>query len=138
MKIAFLPIKPIYAERLVSGEKFFEYRRRPISPDVTHIIVYASSPLKKIIGIVEVRQVHSGAPSTTWVKTLHGAGITEQEFHSYFAGRTIAYAIEIKPKATIRLQHNLRPTDIEAGFKVPQSFMYVDESFLNSVISQGF
>ena len=97
LKIAFLPIKPIYAERLVSGEKFFEYRRRPISPDVTHIIVYASSPLKKIIGVVEVRQVHSGAPSATWVETLHGAGITEQEFHSYFAGRTIAYAIEIKP-----------------------------------------
>jgi hypothetical protein len=43
-KIVFLPIKPIYAERLMDGTKRFEFRRRPMSADVTHIVVYASSP----------------------------------------------------------------------------------------------
>ncbi len=122
---------------MINGEKFFEYRRRPISSEVTHVIVYASSPLKRIIGVVEVSQIHSDKPARTWTQTSQGAGITKKEFLSYFAGSMVAYAIEINPNATIKLNHDVKPKDIDANFRVPQSFMYVDHSFLYSVMRQG-
>ena len=82
-------------------------------------------------------QIHSGAPSRTWMQTSHGAGITKQEYLDYFSGSPVAYAIEIRPDATIRLNYEIEPKAIDANFRVPQSFMYVDHSFLNSVMRQG-
>lgn len=137
MKIVFLPIKPLYAERIIRGDKIFEFRRRPISADVTHIIVYASSPKKRIVGVVEVNSVICASPNSVWRMTIDGAGISRKEYCDYFNGTDKAYALVLKPEGVQRLTNELSPSEIQKDFKVPQSFMYVDKNFLKAVISKG-
>ncbi len=55
--VAFMPIKPIYAEKLIKGEKKYEFRKTAIRSDLSHIIIYATSPVKKIIGIAEIKGI---------------------------------------------------------------------------------
>lgn len=137
-KIAFFPIKPVYAERLMDGSKRFEFRRRPISQDVTHIVVYASSPYKRILGIVKVKAVYSGSVKKIWDETKEFGGISRAEFFEYFFGADTAYAIAIDPAKTVRLDQHLSPKDIEQDFVVPQSFKYVQESFVKALVAQAY
>lgn len=127
----------MYAERLLSGTKRFEYRRRPISRELTHIIVYASSPLKRIVGVLEVSEVHTYSPRQAWARTKRDSGISKHEFDAYFAEADTAFAIEINPEATMRLNRMLLPVEIHENFKIPQSFMYVGEDFLQQVRTLG-
>ncbi len=133
--IAFLPIKPVYATRLLSGKKKYEFRRNSIRHDLTHVIIYASSPIKKIIGVAEVQKVIIASPSATWEQSKQVAGISRRAFREYFQGKKQAYAIKIKK--IIRFNKWLDPLEMDNGFKVPQSFSYVNPSFLNKVISAG-
>ncbi len=133
-KIAFLPIKPKYADRILSGEKEFEFRRAAISSELTHVIIYASSPQKCIVAIVKVDGGHVADPDTTWKKTKKSAGITRDEFDDYFSGTEKAYCIALNMESLVRLKHTVKPAEIRPGFRVPQSFCYVDSAFLQDVV----
>ncbi|MCE3234211.1 MAG: hypothetical protein K0Q50_391 [Vampirovibrio sp.] len=137
-KIAFMPIKPVYAEKLINGEKHFEFRRRPISLNLTHIVVYASSPVQRILGIAKVNQVCIATPTETWLRTKEFAGIAEDAFAEYFSNSDIAYSIEIEPDETIKLDKQIHPREIDPEFQVPQSFRYVEENFLFQILAKGF
>lgn len=137
LKVAFLPIKPEYADRLMEGTKTFEFRRRPFKDDVTHIVVYASSPRKRIVGILKVREIESGSASEIWKKTRVTAGISKSDFFQYFAGAHCAHAIAIEPSETIRFKNQICPKDIEDDFIVPQSFRYVGHSFVASLLGMA-
>lgn len=131
-----MPIKPIYAEKLLSGNKRYEFRRAAIRSDLTHIIIYASSPLKKIIGIAEVGEVKVASPTVIWENTKHVAGISRRNYREYFHGKKQAHAIQINK--VLALQNRIKPEDINNGFKVPQSFAYVDDAFFRKVLTKGF
>lgn len=133
--IAFMPIRPIYAEKIVSGDKLYEFRKAAIRDDLTHIIIYASSPVKKIIGVAEVERVKISSPTTIWESTKHAAGISRKGYREYFRGKKRAYAIQIKK--VLALQNCVSPNEINNGFKVPQSFTYVDDIFFNKVLKIG-
>ena len=46
-----LSIKPEFAEKIFDGTKKFEYRRTIFkNTNIKHIVVYASSPIQKVIG----------------------------------------------------------------------------------------
>lgn len=136
-KIAFLPIKPVYAERLINGTKIFEFRRTAISMDLSHVIVYASSPKKRIVGILKVKQVNIGNPTETWEVTKSYAGITENDYKQYFSGKDLAYSIEVEPHSIIKFKKEFHPKEIQKDFVVPQSFKYVDIDFLKKVLKFG-
>lgn len=134
--IAFMPIKPEYAQRILTGEKQFEFRRTSIRPDLTHLVIYSSSPIKRIVALAEVDFVEMGSPSTLWERTKHAAGISREKFRKYFSGKESAVAISLK--RVFPLLSELEPSEIEEGFSIPQSFRYVDAEFLGKVVSLGF
>ncbi len=133
--IAFLSIKPLYAEKLLAGVKKYEFRRNAIRPDLTHIIIYATSPIKMIVGVAEVKKVSVGSPAATWEKTKQAAGITRQKFREYFSGSKQAYSIEVKKMYPF--DNWVDPSIIEKDFNVPQSFSYVNQSFLRKLVERG-
>jgi predicted transcriptional regulator len=133
--VAFMPIKPTYAMKLIAGLKKYEFRRTAIRQDITHIIIYASSPVKKIIGIAEVESVNVASPTAIWESTKRDAGITRKEYRKYFQGTNRAVAIKIKD--VIRLTCDIEPDKIRDGFKVPQSFLYIDMDFVKGMIHKG-
>lgn len=132
-----MPIRPVYAQLLIEGKKHFEFRRSAISFDLTHMIIYASSPLKRILGVAKVNRVCIASPEETWARTKQYAGIKKGDFQQYFLNSEIAYSIEIEPEMTLRLDRQISPKEIDPNFQVPQSFKYVTLDFLNQVLSLG-
>ena len=127
-KIVFLPVKPEYACRLFDGSKKFEFRKHKFREDVTHIVIYASSPVKKILGLVQIAGIEVNTPHYTWNKTKRAAGISKQGFMAYFSGSQEAVAIEIGK--TFKLKYEVDPRDLVEDFSIPQSFKYVDTDFV--------
>ena len=127
-KIAILSINPCHIEKIFSGEKFYEYRKK-IPLNISHLVVYATAPIKKIVALAEVDAVISGTPEEIWNMTKNGSGISHKFFESYFINRNAAYAIKLK---NILKLHSPKQISILNNVKnPPQSYMYARESLEN-------
>ncbi len=119
-----LAIKPEFAEKIFNGTKKVEFRRCIFKSDkITSIIVYASSPVQKIIGEFEIEDVLTGTPEYLWCKTSKDAGISKSYFDQYFGEKTTGYAIRIKSYKKYR-----NPLCLKLDFNIshpPQSFQYI-------------
>lgn len=133
--VAFMSIKPPYALKLVDGDKEFEFRKIMPRQKVSHIVIYATSPMKRIIGVAEVDSIDVASPETTWENTKHSAGISYEAYMEYF--KNVQQAVAIKIKNVIRLSNFVEPERIRKGFKVPQSFLYTDYDFMEGVLRSG-
>ncbi len=119
-----LSIKPEFAFRIFSGVKRYEYRRAIFKrDDVERVIVYASSPVRKVIGEFEIDAILMAKPAYLWQKTRDYAGISREDFFEYFEDIDIGYAIRAKNCQTYE-----RPLDLRKslGVSPPQSFIYLD------------
>ena len=120
-----LSIKPEFAFKIFDGEKKFEFRKVIFkNPDVRTVVVYASSPVKQVIGEFEIADILSSSPTEIWELTKKDSGISEMFFQEYFENRTIAYAIKIKNTKKYK-----KPLTLKEDFNMlpPQSYMYLKE-----------
>lgn len=118
-----LSIKPEFVERIFSGEKKFEFRRSIFkNKEIVRVIIYASSPIKKVVGEFEISEILLDTIDSLWNKTSTHAGIEKEYFLKYFENRDKGFAIKIK---SIKKYKN--PFCIsQLGKKPPQSFVYVN------------
>ncbi len=130
-KIVLISIKPKYANKILFGVKTFEFRKKPIHPDTSHIVLYMTSPIMKIVGIASVKDIHVGAPTTIWEKTKKSGGVTRKFYRDYFKGKKQAYAIELKDVQP--LNYWIDPKQIDKGFRAPQSFKYINHQFFEAI-----
>ncbi|GCE90268.1 ASCH domain-containing protein [Acetobacter sp. DmW_136] len=130
-----LSIKPIFVERILSGEKIFEYRKKIFDASrVNSVIIYATMPVGKIVCEFDIERVIEEHPKKLWEKTHHGAGISKDFFDSYFNERSVGFAIEV---GNIRVpEHHICPYQLFEKFTPPQSFMYVPEMRLDNEFEQ--
>ena len=132
-KIALISIKPKFANQILFGVKRFEYRKRTLSPETTHIILYMTAPVKKIVGIATIHRIHSGTPANIWEQTKHASGLVKDFYNSYFKDSKTAYAIELE--TVMPFNTWIDPKMVEPNFKAPQSFKYVSQHFLNKIFN---
>jgi len=119
-----LSIKPKFVERIFAGEKKYEYRKIMFTNDnVKNIFIYASAPIKKIVGRIKIDKVLCEAPSMLWNLTSDHAGISRAFFFKYFSDRNMAFAIKIK--SAEQYHEPLDPYHMVVGFRAPQSFTYL-------------
>jgi predicted transcriptional regulator len=131
--IVFLSIHPEHAKSILDGRKRFEFRRVP-PRDAKRMILYATSPVQRIVGHAEVVAIHEAAPDSLWRRCAGAAGITRDYFMAYFAGREEAFAIEVGRPT--RLVH---PVEIGflGDFAVPQSYRYLDGGRFGRLLARG-
>ncbi|MCU0350563.1 MAG: hypothetical protein MUF43_07010 [Flavobacterium sp.] len=120
-----LSIKPEFAERIFDGSKKFEFRKAIFkNQEIKTVVVYASSPMQKVIGEFEIDSIINDSLADLWKKTKRFAGIDKDFFYQYFAEREMGYAIKIKKTKKykkplcLREDYNLFP---------PQSFLYLEK-----------
>lgn len=124
-----LSVRPIFANRILDGTKKYEYRKTIFSrTDVQKVIIYASSPIKKIVGEFQIAGIIQDKPESIWRRTRILAGVNRDFFFQYFTGKDNAYAINIKHSKKYAAPVN--PWDILPDFTPPQSFMYIDSQSL--------
>lgn len=124
MKVV-LSIKPEFAYKIFDGTKKFEFRRSIFkNKEVKSVIVYASSPVQKVIGEFEIGKIINKDLDALWSLTKEFSGITEDFFYSYFSNKENGFAIQIKNKKKYK-----HPKCLKEDFKLnpPQSFAYIKE-----------
>lgn len=119
-----LSIKPKYADAILDGTKTFELRRAVFrNPDVRRAVIYASSPISRVIGEFSIADVLELEPEKLWRATAKGSGVDREFFDDYFRGRKTGYALQVqKPK---RYAKPLHLTDHFGFSRPPQSFCYL-------------
>lgn len=118
-----ISINPQYVEKIISGEKKFEYRTKAAKQDINKIIIYETKPIKKIVAEVEILDVVIASPEELWSQTKEYSGITKNFFDEYFKGKTVAYAYKLGKVKVYERPKSL----LDFGLKMaPQSFAYVE------------
>lgn len=123
MTAVLLSIKPEFAEKIFNGTKKYEFRKSIFKRQgIRKIVVYASSPVKKVIGEFLVEGILSDTVDQIWRKTHQGAGITKKFYESYYENRNRAYAIKVGSTIKYDKFRDLTEYNIVAA---PQSFAYI-------------
>lgn len=117
-----MSIKPEFVNRILTGEKQYEFRKSIFKENVERIYIYSSYPVKKIVGYFEVDEIIHKSPEELWNSYSDVSGISKKDFFEYFKDREKGYAIKI---------NNLKVFDefIEMkDYTGPQSFCYIENS----------
>ncbi len=131
-----LSVKPQFADRIFDGSKKYEYRKTTFSrTDILKVVVYASSPINKIIGEFEIAEILRDTPESIWTRTAAFGGVNRDFFFQYFAGKNKACAISIEHAR--RYEFPLNPREVLRNFTPPQSFMYLDNATFSDFPSKG-
>lgn len=122
---ALLAIKPEFGEKILAGEKHYEFRRTTFrdQADIGLIYLYASSPLKQIIGAFTSERVIEASPEELWELFGDRSGIDQERFMGYFEGVDVGYAIEVDEAQ--RFEDPLDPDMVFDEFSAPMSFQYL-------------
>ena len=118
-----LSIKPEFANLIFEGSKRFEFRKSIFkNNDIKTVVVYASSPVQKVIGEFEIEHIISDDLDSLWAKTKKFAGISRAYFDEYYVDKEIGFAIKIKKTKKYRNPLCLKK---DLGLLPPQSFLYL-------------
>lgn len=129
-----LSLHPRHAQKILSGEKRLEFRRSWASREVSRVVIYVTVPVKKIVAIATVKEVHYGSPTALWdLAKKIGGGLTRRELYDYLAGREAGYAIELEDVK--QFVPALETHQIFNDFRPPQSFSYLDHKTVSQLES---
>ena len=117
-----MSIKPKFVEKILNGTKIFELRKKIFKKEVERVIIYESSPTKKIVGEFIIDRVVSDTPNKIYQKYNKYLGIDEVNYFEYFKNINIAYAIKIKKVIKYEKELTLADFNLE---RAPQSYQYI-------------
>ena len=122
MSIILMSIKPEYVDKIFSGSKKYEYRKRMCKEKIDTIIVYSSSPIQKVVGELKIKQVLYDKKSIIWDKTNRYGGITKTKYDKYYENCDYAVAYEIEKTILYDKQNDLKDFNVKMA---PQSYVYI-------------
>lgn len=122
MATILLSIRPEYVEAILAGNKKYEFRKRLSQKSVEKIVIYATTPIKAIVGEVVVTGTIEMSPKKLWETTKTEAGISQKKFKQYFADCDKAYAYRLGKVTVYEDRKKLSDYGI---FQAPQSYVYL-------------
>ena len=122
-----MSLRPNYADLVFGGHKTAELRRRALTQmKGRDVYVYVTRPVMELRGGFSVGEVWRGSPEQIWETVSDRARVDKSDFDAYYAGQSIAYALEItqvweyaNPVGLVALRSQFH------DFVVPQSWRYV-------------
>jgi predicted transcriptional regulator len=123
-----LSIRPRFANAILNGDKTVEVRRRRVwIADGSLCLLYASSPVRALVGAVRVRQTDVDNAESLWSRWGAQTALTRGEFDSYVDGSVLPCAIELE--SAMRLHDPVPLAELRrrrGDFVTPQSYRFVD------------
>ena len=121
-----MSLRPNYADLVFGGHKTAELRRRALTQmKGRDVYVYVTRPVMELRGGFSVGEVWRGSPEQIWETVSDRARVDKSDFDAYYAGQSIAYALEItqvweyaNPVGLVALRSQF------PDFVVPQSWRY--------------
>ncbi|QQD75742.1 hypothetical protein I8920_13100 [Curtobacterium sp. YC1] len=122
-----LAVQPQFAAMLMAGTKPIELRKRfPSQPRGTVVFVYASTPVKSVVGTMFLDQVESCAIDRVWRELIPLIGATEQYIRDYAADREEMTLLHLRSPRPFAAAIPLRDLRTHVGVEPPQSFRYLN------------
>jgi len=137
VKMILLSIKPFYLDKILNGIKIIELRKRlgiAFQPN-TKIYLYASSPVKAIVGTVSLRAVAKvPLDEATNQKNdiFNKACISQSDFNDYFLNSDFCYFLHLESVKRASLPVSLK-TLRSMGVTPPQSFCYLSPENITAI-----
>lgn len=126
-KALFLSVRPAFASRILAGTKTIELRRiRPHIEPGDSVLIYSSSPEMAILGSAEVEEIICGSPADLWKQVKTEAGVSKEEYETYFDGAALAVGIRLR--CVQRLNRSIPLQELRVRWpwlRPPQSYRYV-------------
>ena len=119
-----LSINPEYVEKILSGEKEFEFRKNRCKFDADKMVIYCTSPVMKVVGEADIVEIIEDTPSIVWKKTRSKAGISKDFYDSYYSGRSKSVAYKLANVKKYKRPRTLKSFGI---YSAPQSFVYLSK-----------
>ncbi len=121
-RVVFLPIKPEFAHKIINGEKNIEFRKKFSSQEVETIVIYSSSPEKRVIGYATVDSIVIDTPDSLWKRFYKKGGIDKDRFSFYFNGKETGVGIRIKNVSRLKEALPLLSWESKERFRRTLSF----------------
>lgn len=118
-----LSIKPEYVQKILDGTKKYEYRKRFPKKDITKIVIYATNPVQKVVGEVDVIGMLTMTKTEMWDLTKPDSGISREKYRQYFENCQNVHAYKLGKVTVYRAPKDLKDFGITHA---PQSFVYLD------------
>jgi len=123
-RVALLSIHPQYAEAIMRGEKRVEFRKSALRDDVRQALVYATSPVQRIVGVFSITGVDRATPKELWSRYGSVGCITSDDFDAYYNAWTHGAAIVIGE--AWRLDSPMALSALAGDIRAPQSYRYLE------------
>ena len=120
-----LSINPEHVENILQGSKTYEFRKILCKRKIDKIVIYATYPVKLIVGEVEVLDIIDMDKEKLWKMTEKKSGITKDFFDQYYEGRDTAVAYKLGEVLRYDKPQSLDKIGVKMA---PQSYMYLTES----------
>jgi predicted transcriptional regulator len=88
-----MSIKPEFAEAILRGTKTVEFRKRQLPEGTNKVIIYATSPLKRVVGEFTVLTQFTDTPENIWNSLNEFVDDDSAEFFDYYSNNDKATAI---------------------------------------------
>lgn len=131
-----LSLHPRFLNSFLDGRKCVELRRRAprISPG-TRVWLYTKAPMSQIAAVAVLQEIVIGHPHELWRRFARCAGISAEEFSSYFygaeEGSVLAFS-KVFPLVSSLSLRELRNS--ETNFHPPQFYKTVRPGALSDVL----
>lgn len=134
--VVLISVHPEYTDKILSGEKRIEFRRRWTKNRVDFLVIYSTSPIKKIVAIAKIGDVLRGGKGQLWeLSKSKGGGISRQKLFEYMTDRKEGVALVFSQ--IIKITDGLNPLLIfNDEFRPPQSFRYLKKGELDELERQ--
>ena len=134
-----LSLKPRFANAILSGGKTVELRRtEPRIRVPTRALIYATTPVRALLGTCIVTTVTSDDLATLWQEYGSSTGLVHREFLHYFEGVDAGAALTLATSR--RFREPIPLVDLRSrprGFRPPQSLAYVDAETGNELLQMA-
>jgi predicted transcriptional regulator len=134
-KLLLLSVQHQYAVKIFDGTKIVELRRtRPRIVGGDLAIIYVSTPINAIVGMLEIEKIIEASPSLIWPSICRQAGISKQTFDDYYQGANKAFALYLSHARLLpRPIHLNYLRRLWQNFRPPQSFGYLSYQDFTSI-----
>ena len=130
-----MSIRPEFASEILRGGKQVEFRRSVVAVQISHVVIYSTTPVQRVIGFFEVHSIDADTPRRLWSRYSAVAGIDRDRFHAYFAGCERGVAICIG--SVFELTTPIAVTRLSGVKAPPQSYRYLSDTVLSFLRKAG-
>jgi predicted transcriptional regulator len=129
--VALMAIHPKYVQKILTGDKRVEFRKTRFASTISHVVIYATNPIQRVVGFFKVRGIEQATPAELWRRHRHHGGIAQDSFLAYYGKRETGVAIKVGEVFGLRQPRPL--SDLGNDVVPPQSFRYLPSNIVDQL-----